>query len=74
MTWTIEKAKEDLPDVRTIIPGYPAKGKEKIVICWLGGRKMKFATLTHPTSGMTCECSWPAVVRSLNSGGRPIII
>jgi len=60
MRWTIEKVKQELPDVPV------GKMREP----WrLAGRMNKFATLYHPQTGQEIDTAWITIVHVLNTGG-----
>lgn len=64
--WTVEKAKELLPDIQV-------KVGEKLYLAKVGGRKNPFAGVQlydedKNRPGGPIEYSWEAIVRSLNTG------
>ena len=60
MRWTIEKVKQELPDVPVGKMWEPWR---------LAGRMNKFATLYHPQTGQEIDTAWITIAYVLNTGG-----
>lgn len=65
--WTIDKAKQDLPDVKVKIAGKEYTGHVK-------GRQERFPTVyVDAFPAMDLKYSWQAIVHSLNTNGALLI-
>ena len=65
--WTVEKVKDELPDVRVQV------NKTLILDGRIAGRKLDFASVMFVNNGVmaTCQFSWKTIVDCLN-GERPL--
>ena len=57
--WTIDKVKEDLPDVRVLVKGKEYRGR-------VSGRRLDFPVVSVPEIGVHEEFSWAAICRAIN--------
>jgi len=64
--WTIERVKDELPDVKVYI-----EKQRKTVVCALRGRKLEYAVVFGPDGGRW-EYSWNQIVNAL-ANDRPLI-
>jgi len=58
--WTIEKVKDELPDIKVTTP------VGKVTIGHVRGRKMQFAGV-WTDEGFHCEAAWSTIVHCLNN-------
>lgn len=68
-TWTVQRVKDELPDVMVRVGGRKAQPVKAVV----RGRLNRFATVGFLDSALAVECSWDAVANSLNSG-QPLTV
>ena len=70
MTWTPEKVKDDLPNVKVKFPD------GHTMLAMVSGRKLKFAGLhvrLHEQWLTAGRCSWETLARVLNNGSEVIL-